>query len=301
MTPPKVDPQERILVLGPTGKDAELACGVLTRAGIAARACREIGEVYREYETGAGALLLADEALDEGAVEGLLGLLGRQPVWSTLPLLIFVSGEESAERLLPALGGRAAVTVLERPIRLSTFTSAARVALSFRRRQYEVRDFLRRLEEADHLKDQFLATLSHELRNPLNSIVGHAEALSRSPQMQQFLAVRRSAEAILRNAVAQAQLIGDLLDLSRLRTGKLALNRESLSLPAVIADAVETVRKEALAKRIRLDLRLPAEPLMVEADAVRVQQVAWNLLNNAVKFTAEGGTVGLSVEPEGAG
>jgi two-component system, chemotaxis family, CheB/CheR fusion protein len=299
MTSAKVDPEDRILVLGPTGRDAEVACDVLTRAGIAARPCSEIREISRECGTGASALVLADEALDEDAVEVLLGLLERQPPWSALPLLLFASSEQSAGRLLEVLSERTTVTVLERPIHLSTFTSAASAALSFRKRQYEVRDFIKRLEEADRLKDQFLATLSHELRNPLNSIVGNAEILLRSPQTQSPV-LHRSAEAILRNAVAQAQLIGDLLDLSRLQTGKLSLNRECISLPTVIADALETIRKDAVAKRISLEIKLPPEDLVIDGDSVRVHQVAWNLLNNAVKFTPEGGTIQLSLEREGA-
>jgi PAS domain S-box-containing protein len=154
-------------------------------------------------------------------------------------------------------------------------------------------------EAANRLKDEFLATLSHELRNPLNSIVGYATVLLHGPEGGQNPAVRKAAEIIHRSALAQAQLISDLLDLSRLQTGKLAVNRRPIPLAPTVADAVEAVRADAAAKRLTLDVELAEEPLMVEADAVRVQQVVWNLLSNAVKFTPDGGRVTLSLAREG--
>src|SRR6185436_12095381 len=101
-----------------------------------------------------------------------------------------------------------------------------------------------------------------------------------------------------RNASAQAKLINDLLDLSRLQTGKLALDRQVISLLPVIHNALETVREAARAKQIKLDVRLCPETLFVEADGVRVEQIIWNLLNNAIKFTPDRGTVSLSLARE---
>jgi two-component system, chemotaxis family, CheB/CheR fusion protein len=288
-----------VLVLAPTGRDAELAIRVLAQAGLRARPYRDAMELCRVAATGAGALLLTDEALDERATQCLLELLDQQPPWSDLPLLLLVSSEASAESLLHNFGLHANVTILERPIHLSTFSSAALAAVSARRRQYQIRHLLRELEKADRLKDEFLATLSHELRNPLNSIIGNAAILLRSSQTEHSSFVQRAAETIHRNASAQARLINDLLDLSRLQTGKLALDRQVIALAPVLADAVESVRETARARQITLEVRLSQEPLLVAADAVRLEQIVWNLLNNALKFTPDGGgKVTLSLERE---
>jgi signal transduction histidine kinase/CheY-like chemotaxis protein len=154
------------------------------------------------------------------------------------------------------------------------------------------------LSRANRLKDEFLATLSHELRNPLNVIVGYAEVLSRDPEAQRLPPVRKAVEAIRRNALTQARLVSDLLDLSRLQTGKLALHRQPIQLVPLLTDAVEAVRDETDLKRIELQVKLTEEPLLVEADPVRVQQIVWNLLHNAVKFTPQGGRVLLGLEQE---
>jgi PAS domain S-box-containing protein len=146
-------------------------------------------------------------------------------------------------------------------------------------------------ENANRLKDEFLATLSHELRNPLNVVIGYAEILRRSDESQGNEFVVKAAETIRRNALAQAQLVSDLLDLSRLQMGKLSLNRQPVSLSTIIKDAVETVSKEAAAKKISLKLQSVPEILVVEGDPVRLGQIAWNLLNNAIKFTPAEGKV----------
>jgi two-component system CheB/CheR fusion protein len=155
------------------------------------------------------------------------------------------------------------------------------------------------LSRANRLKDEFLATLSHELRNPLNVIVGYTELLARDPASQQLATVRRAAEVIRRNALTQAQLVSDLLDLSRLQTGKLAIRCQPIALLPLLINAVETVRADANAKLINVRIERREEPLAVLADPVRVQQMVWNLLQNAVKFTPEGGKIRIALERDG--
>ncbi len=154
-------------------------------------------------------------------------------------------------------------------------------------------------EDANRLKDEFLATLSHELRNPLNVVIGYAEILRRSDGSQSHAFVVKAADTIRRNALAQAQLVSDLLDLSRLQMGKVALNQQPVSLSTIITDAIETVRAEATVKRIALNIELDPEILVIEGDPVRLGQVAWNLLNNAVKFTPVDGEVKIALVRDG--
>ena len=154
-------------------------------------------------------------------------------------------------------------------------------------------------EEANRLKDEFLATLSHELRNPLNVVIGYAEILRRSDESPSHSFVVKAADTIRRNALAQAQLVSDLLDLSRLQMGKVALNQQPVSLSTIITDAIETVRTEAMGKRITLNIDLDPEILVIEGDPVRLGQVAWNLLNNAVKFTPVDGEVKIALMKDG--
>ena len=153
-------------------------------------------------------------------------------------------------------------------------------------------------EEANRLKDEFLAIMSHELRNPLNVILGYAELLLRSDEIKSSAHLRRMADAVKRNAVAQSKLIRDLLDLSRLRSGKLELNRETVSPVVAIDHAIETVRMEAEAKSIAIEVEAPHEAVFVEADPVRLEQVIWNLLNNAVKFTPHDGRIRVKLHNE---
>lgn len=162
-------------------------------------------------------------------------------------------------------------------------------------REHELRETA---EEANRLKDEFLAIMSHELRNPLNVILGYAELLLRSDEVRGSASLRRMADAVKRNAVAQSKLIRDLLDLSRLRSGKLELNRELVSPEVSIHNAIETVRIEAAEKNIRIEVDAPEEAIFVKADPVRLEQVIWNLLNNAVKFTPNDGRIAVKLRVE---
>src|ERR1044072_8156302 len=160
-------------------------------------------------------------------------------------------------------------------------------------REHELRQTA---EDANRLKDEFLAIMSHELRNPLNVILGYAELLLRSNEIKNSMPLRRMADAVKRNAVAQSKLIRDLLDLSRLRSGKLELNRENVSPVASIENAIETVRIDAESKGIDIEVIAPDDVMFVRADPVRLEQIIWNLLNNSVKFTPRGGRIAVRLE-----
>ncbi len=144
-------------------------------------------------------------------------------------------------------------------------------------------------EEANRIKDEFLATLSHELRTPLNAILGWAQVL-RTGKVDEATTAR-ALEAVERNARAQAQLISDLLDVSRIITGKLRLELTPVELPRIIDAALDSVRPAADAKGIRIRLTLDSAVGPLVGDPDRLQQVIWNLLSNAIKFTPKGGAV----------
>jgi signal transduction histidine kinase len=147
----------------------------------------------------------------------------------------------------------------------------------------------REAEAAGRAKDEFLAVLSHELRTPLNAIVGWAHLL-RTGQLDEEQAAR-AVEVIDRNAKAQAQIVADVLDVSRIVMGKVRLETRPVELSAVIEMALDSLRPAAEAKAIRVETALAPEGARVTGDVDRLQQVAWNLLSNALKFTPSGGRV----------
>jgi len=149
------------------------------------------------------------------------------------------------------------------------------------------------LQRSNRVKDEFLATLSHELRTPLNVILGHAHLLREVELSGTELA--QSLEAIERNASVQAQLVGDLLDLSRIIKGEFSLEKRPVNLIVCIEMAVASVQLAAAAKRIKIVTALETPTDFVHGDEARLQQVVWNLLSNAVKFTPKGGEVHLTL------
>jgi len=149
-------------------------------------------------------------------------------------------------------------------------------------------------EAANRAKDQFLATVSHELRTPLGAILGWARILRNQTSDPKTTA--RGLEAIERNATAQAQLIEDILDVSRIISGKLRLASQNVDLNAVVRAAVDSIKPAVEGRRIRLETTLNAPSVTVRGDPSRLQQVIWNLLSNAVKFSPEGGLVQVGLE-----
>jgi PAS domain S-box-containing protein len=154
-----------------------------------------------------------------------------------------------------------------------------------------------RAQEASRIKDEFLATVSHELRTPLNAIVGWSSLLktqNRDPT------IARAVDVIFRNAQTQSKLIEDILDVSRIITGKLRLDLHTTDLMTIVNDAVEVIRPSASAKRISVEVTAsgPSHPFV--GDPERLQQVVWNLLSNAVKFTDTGGTIAIELNQDGS-
>jgi len=159
------------------------------------------------------------------------------------------------------------------------------------------------LSEANRAKDVFLATLSHELRTPLTPVLGWVNLLRAGGAASDPSMLEQGLDAIERNARLQARLVDDLLDISRVVSGKFRVEREAVDLRAVVEAAAETVRPESAARGVEITTRLPEGAVVVEGSPVRLQQIVWNLLNNALKFTPEGGriTVGLTADgPEAA-
>jgi signal transduction histidine kinase/CheY-like chemotaxis protein len=296
------DREDRVLIFAPIGRDAELTRALLERVAIPCLVCPSIASIVETFEqAGGGAILVTEEALDEGHFPALVTALERQPPWSDVPVLLFAGahGADMSAGVIRSIETLRNVTLLERPIRLAAVLSTVRAALRSRKRQYEVRDLLVALhraraeaESANRLKDEFLATLSHELRTPLNAILGWTSMLARG----QIDASRlpRVFQVLDRNAQSQAQLIGDVLDVSRIVTGRLLLQTAVVDVCEIVARATDAVRPAAVAKNIRLTLE-ESGTCVVRGDPDRLQQVFWNLLSNALKFTPAGGSVAVEV------
>lgn len=436
---------ETILILAPTGRDAEMTARVLTEAGLKPKVCQEIRELCGEMLANAGLLFLTGEALTPETTSDLITALSSQPPWSDIPLVVLTSGggENPANiEALQLLSEAGNVTLVERPVRLMTLMSAVKSALRARRRQYDARDYLiaeiksrealeeseerlnialdaarlgaweldlktgelnctanckanfglppeadfsypellamihphdretvekaveRALREkveykaeyrifwkdgtfrwiqangranydangapenmigvtldiserkfaererenllireraaraeaeaANRLKDEFLATVSHELRTPLNAMLGWTNLLRTGRLDNQM--IPQALATVERNARSQAQIIEDLLDVSRIITGKLKLDVQPLDAAALLKSAVDSISPAAGAKNIKIETDIANETGKIVGDSARLQQVLWNLLSNAVKFTPEGGSVKVGLK-----
>ena len=177
--------EQRVLVLAPTSKDAHLTRSVLERAGVICVCCSTLDQVTEELEAGAGAVLLAEEAVSPETKSSLTKWVAGQPPWSDLPVVILARVGADSASVAQAMDLLGNVTVLERPMRVAALISAVQTSLRARRQQYQAREHIVERERAeaelrvnDRRKDEFLAMLAHELRNPLAPIRNAAEILS---------------------------------------------------------------------------------------------------------------------------
>ena len=411
--------KERVLVLAPTPADAALSRAILDEAGLFCEMCVDPGQLSRALRVGAGAALLTDEVHRSRGAAELIAAVQSQPPWSDIPILLLSSAGADSCAAAWAMEMLSNVTVLERPIRVTTLVSALRTAIRARRRQYELceqieavqqseerlrlaiefaqlglwewdivtdevrtlhyardlpmpratvsesigylhpddRDRVRKalhkalnggdryesefrmptadgnlrwltgkgeiirdgsgrpvrmlgvnyditqrkqdeeaLKEADHRKDKFLATLAHELRNPLAPIRNALQVMRLAGSDRDLMEQARSM--MDRQLDQMVRLIDDLLDVSRISTGKLALRKERVELAAVITNAVDTARPVIEAACHELIIKLTPQPVFLDADPMRLAQVFANLLNNAAKYTDRGGRIWLTATYE---
>jgi signal transduction histidine kinase/ActR/RegA family two-component response regulator len=278
--------EQRIVICAPTGQDAVLAQKVFASEGLASVVCCDAGQVLEELPRGAGALLLVEEAVRGHAMTSLVEYVASQPTWSDLPIVLLTrNGADSldVQRAVKQLGN---VTLLERPVRTIALIAVTRAVMRARNRQYQVRD-------ADQRKDEFLATLAHELRNPLAPIQTAMGILAHvHPESPRVTQVR---DVVNRQVKHLTRLVDDLLDVARITRGKVVLKKETISLQSVIKHAVELSSSLIDAKNHTLDVQAPDEGHLLDADHARLVQSVANLLVNAAKYTPSGGHIVLRV------
>jgi signal transduction histidine kinase len=294
----------RVLVQVPTSRDASMVQVVLSQAHIPHEICPAFGTLLHELGLGAAAVLLPEEVITPTNITLLCEVLASQPPWSDLPVLVLTrpgADSDQSGRATQTLGN---VTLLERPLRVATLLSAIRTALRARDRQYELREHLAQreraeqaLREADRRKDEFLAMLGHELRNPLAPLMTGLQLLKLA-DMRDDPVVLRVRGVMERQVHHLARLVDDLLEVSRITRGLIQLRREPLDLILVLRSAIETCRPAVETAQHELIVDLPTDPVTVTGDAVRLTQVFANLLSNAAKYTDAGGHIRVTARRE---
>jgi signal transduction histidine kinase len=245
--------------------------------------------------------ILLDYNLPGATGMEVLRMLGNAGV--RVPV-VCLTGQGDEELAVATMKAGAADYVSKSKLSPDRLERSIRYAIAIHRAETERLQLLEReqrareeAQAANRAKDEFLATLSHELRTPLNAILGWSRLLMAGHLDE--ASTRHAIEIIERNSHIQLQLIEDLLDISRIITGKLRLDSRPIVVRDVIDGAMESIRHAADARRIHVTAAVDPESLTLDCDAARMQQIVWNLLSNAIKFTPEGGRVAISARRDG--
>jgi signal transduction histidine kinase/CheY-like chemotaxis protein len=287
-----------VFVVTPNAADGEVALELLARHGIAAARGADLGALAAALDAGVACAVLVEEALLEEELPLLREALERQPPWRDLPLVVVArEPAQLGEAVAQAFPQSASVTLLARPLSAVTLLSAVQAGLRATRRQYEVAGLIAERERALRSRDEFLAMLAHELRNPLAPI-------RNAVQLQQMLAhpdpvFGKTREILERQSAHLSRLVDDLVDVARLERGKMALQRSRIELNALVAAAVEAALPQVQARGHQVQIDLCAEPLALDADPTRIEQVVANLLTNAAKFTERPDVIRVATRRDG--
>ena len=296
--------QDRVLLLPATRRDGEAICSFLERVPIECLVCTSAAQVAAEFEKGAATLVLTDSVMVGGAGKRIVDALRDQPAWSDVPVVLLRKADvlPEVENVIRRMTN---VTILERPTSSRTLVSAIRASLRARIRQYQLRDQVEALREAenalrqtDRRKDEFLAMLAHELRNPLAPI---RSAIHLLPKL--VPAGDERVDSTLRMVDRQvrqlSRLVDDLLDVSRITRGRIELQCEVLDLSSIVTQALESVEPLMMEKRHFVQRQDPDCPLHVHGDRARLVQCLSNMLGNSAKYTDPGGRIRIEVRQQG--
>lgn len=263
-----------------------------------------------EIGNGAGAIVLTDATVAMEDFGAVLTTLAQQPSWSDLPVVLLCKAGMQSPLVTSVVGSFTNVTILDRPTSPRTLVSTVQAAIRNRLRQYQIRDQLTALREAQealrqrerelHLahrrKDEFLAMLAHEMRNPLAPIRNASEILAR--MLPDDPRLKSTVGMVKRQVVHLSRLVDDLLDVSRITQGRVELHMEPLDLASVVTHALESVEPLMKEKRHKLFVSTGYESLYVLGDSARLVQCVSNVLTNAAKYTDEGGEIRVELRSE---
>jgi hypothetical protein len=283
---------ETVLILTPSRIDSAEAGQVLREAGIHTVACSDIDDFCRRLSTECGAAMISEESLFRDEVLSIQQVLERQPSWSDIPIILLTNADAYHATEMFSKSGN--ISLLERPFSRLTLIRSVEVALRARRKQYQTRQLLNDLEKAKDeavranlAKSQFLANMSHEIRTPVGAVLGFTE-LMKSPEsdpedVSKFMGI------VERNSRHLLRLIDDILDLSKVESGKMSVEATDVCLPDLLADLISMMRFKTEDKGIALevvhDTKIPEHVL---SDPVRLRQILSNVIGNAIKFTDKG-------------
>ncbi len=308
--------EQRILLLAPTGKDARLGQSFLAQAGLVCFVCSSIAAVCAELEQGAGSLVVTEETLTSEGMRLLQATLARQPAWSDMPIVVLTSGSADSAISAYALENLGNVMLLDRPVHIVTLVSTVRTALRARLRQYQIREYLLQREQdglererlyaaeqraraeaevALRTRDEFLSIAAHELKTPLTTLMGNIDLIQRRARREGGLSERdtRAIGVATQQARRLKQMIDSLLDLSRLELGQLSIEPTPLDLVQMAWRVVDEVQPGLI--RHSITCHTPDTAVMIEGDEVRLEQVLQNLLQNAVRYSPNGGMIEVIV------
>jgi two-component system, chemotaxis family, CheB/CheR fusion protein len=292
---PAVQPEDRVLILAPSGRDAALISSMLEKEGVPCFSSRYHSEWMAQFRLGASLAVIAEEALAGVNVHPLIELLREQPPWSDLPILLLTgSGAEESEtsvRLVTLLGPSANITLLERPVRVATLLSSVRSALRARRRQYEMREYLaeRKRSEEKLRQTQKLESLgvlaggvAHDFNNLLTGIMGSA-----SLAMDSLLPSDRHLRPILADVLAASESAADLTRQLLAYAGKGRFVIEPIQLSATVK-AVTHMVQSSIPPNVDLHLNVDSVLPPIDADKTQIHQIVMNLLINAAEAIPSG-------------
>jgi signal transduction histidine kinase len=295
----------RILLCVPMRGDSSILSEILAQSSISCSLFTSVRDLVPYIEEKSEAGIITEEMLTSESLGMLKETLSRQPEWSNFPLIIVSTSRGDPSyvwKLIEKAGANAQIQVLERPLYTAELLSAVRVAIQSRQRQYQIRDELKlrrsveeKLQEESRRKNDFLAILGHELRNPLASLTTALELVHRNPERNRL----EWCEQVVGKQVEQLQcLVDDLIDISRITRGQIELRYTTIELGEQMGEAVDVISSLVSKKNQQLRFSPPDTPLYVRADRVRLQQVFVNLLKNASLYTPEGGEIRFSVRIE---